>query len=89
MSREHFEYTVIEPTGPGSTWQSRPNAEAFLREGRVKQAVNSWNELLFTDDGEPVMRQVDPVPPPGSYLAQRTIVVGDWERVADAAPAAP
>ena len=79
MSREYFEYTVIEPTGPSSTWTSRANAAAFLREGRVKQATDRSGDLLFTEDGEPAMRQVDPVPPPTSYLARRRVTVGDWE----------
>jgi hypothetical protein len=84
MSRDFFEYTVVEPTGPGSSWTSRSNAEAYLVEGRVTQAQSLWGDYVFDADGEPVMRQVDPVPPPTSYLARRRVTYGDWERVVDA-----
>ena len=78
--RKRTEYTVITPTGEaGGIWSFESNANDYLKNGHVRQATDQWDNLLFTESGDPVWEQAEPVPAPGSYVAKRTWEVPAWE----------
>ncbi len=85
--RQHYEWAVIGPDGQNLSgiFTSGPQApREELRHGRWRQEENSWGDPRFDEDGEPIMSQVSPPAPEGSFVGRRLVTEGDWEVADDA-----
>ena len=70
---------MITPHGESGIWSFSSGASDYLANGRWEQATDHDDNYLYDENGDPVMVQVSPVPPPGSYVAVRTYTPTEWE----------